>query len=192
MPRRRYGSRRRYSPQASYVWQPFTQSKELQVTGGVTEGTSYSGLLQEQIPGTGKSTSFERFNNDHTLQRIRGAMSHNALSAPAPTGKTTWFPFSVAAIKVPEGLTISADGLDLFDTEQANDFIYRMDAVCNAGTTSTVATPNWHEIDSKRKSSFKVGDALAWLWSFVSPFTISSTFQIDVALNSRLLWKLKI
>jgi len=191
MARRRRGYSRRYSPQASYVWQPFTQSKEIQVPS-VTDGTRYSGVLQELVPGTGLSTTFERFNNDHTLQRVRGSMSHNATSRPAPTGKTTWFPFSVAAIKIPEGLTIPAEGLDLFNTEEANDFIFRMDAVCNAGTTADIATPNWHEVDSKRKSSFKIGDAIAWLWSFVAPFDLSSTFQIDVAMNTRLLWRLKI
>jgi len=153
-----------------------------------TEGEHKSGLLLTVQPGTGIQADFEPFDTDHTIERIVGSMSHNGDGVTASTTQTRWFPFTIAARKLPVS-SVQDGNIDLYDSKKGDDHFFRMDTVCNA-QQSNPSTPNWHEVNSKSKRTFDVGDKMEWLWSIVSPFT-DTNWSIDVAINLRILWKLK-
>jgi len=83
----------------------------------------------------------------------------------------------------------SAGQLNLFNSEDGDDFVVRMDVVCDVSPTGQAA-PNWHPLDSKSKRRFSVGDKLQWLFSLIRPVT--TEFTVDLAVNARVLWKLKL
>jgi len=180
-----YPSRRRTSrsrPMYNYVWQPmpFTFGK---VIPSGTIGSVHSDTLTTFTPGIGDDGHFQ---DDHVLERVRGSMAHNGIIGVVPTEETLWFPFTLAALKIPTGF--SPQDLDLFDNTQGDDFVVRMDAVCNIGRTDAI--PNWHALDSKAKRKFSVGDTLSWIFSLVRP--TDSSFTVDIAVNARVLWKLRL
>lgn len=178
-------SYRRNRPRMNYVWQPMVENTIITVPESTAQGTVVKGVFRTVIPGIGFETEVKAFDSDHVLERIRGAMAHNAIGQESAS-VTDWLPFSVAAIRVPNGMTAGA--LNLFDSSEGDDFAFRMDAVCNAGTQQ--ATPNWHEVDSKAKRRFEVGDSLAFLWALVAPGTDTRAFTVEFAMNLRVLWKL--
>jgi len=178
--RRNYRSRR---PDANYVWQPYTYRAQLAVTAG-GEDSNYSVAIGNLIPGIGESDPFD---DDHVLERIRGSMAHNGSTRGGVAGANQWFPLSFGGVRVPKGLTENA--IDLFDPETADDFLWRYDTVCNA-VTNVAAVPNWHAVDSKAKRKFSVGDKVIWLVSLQRPRT--TAFTVDIVMNLRLLWKLKV
>lgn len=177
-------SRRHRRPQNT-IWQSMNHSSILTIPAGA-EGSVVSGVLEHNQPGTGVGDDFRAFDDQHVLERIRGTMCHNA-GGQESTTVTDWFSFSLGGIKVPTGM--SADELNLFDNLDADDYFFRMDAVCNAGTRD--AMPNWHEVDSKSKRRFEVGDKIAWLWSLIRPGMDTRSMTIDLAFNFRVLWKLR-
>ena len=167
----------------SFVWQPYAKTERLVIPSGNTVGHVYSGVLPTTIePAFGG----EVFDADHTLERIRGSMSHNA-NTGVGSSDNLWFPFSIAGLQIPNGMNVNA--IDLFDASKGDNYFLRMDAVCNANNNQD-AVPNWHDVDSKGKRRFNVGDKIAWLWSAIVPST--RAVNIDCAFNFRILWKLKI
>lgn len=193
MPRRTYRPRSR-RPQNT-VWQCMTWTSVVQVSSGAP-GTIVSGKLASAAgdvwtPGLGAPFTDEdvqQFDDQVVLERIRGSMCHNG--GGANNLGQTWFPFSLAGIKIPQGFSTPSD-VNLFDNREGEDFFLRHDAVCNAG--STAATPNWHELDSKAKRRFDVGDGIAFLFSLIRPAIMGSptSFAVDLAFNLRFLWRLK-
>jgi len=180
---------RRSRPRAkrNLTWQPMTNTKILTIPAATLTGAVVSGLLLKVSPGVYNGTATVPFDADHVLERIRGSMAHNAQGQESTT-LTDWFPFTVAAVKIPKGLTFPATGLNLFENSEIDDFAFRMDAVCNAGTNDAI--PNWHDVDSKAKRKFEVGDALQFLWSAVNPGKDNRDKTIEFSMNLRVLWKL--
>jgi len=178
-------SYKRTRPRRNMVWQPMFHSEIITIPERTPTNTVVKGTFFTANPGVGEADTFTKFDDTHTLERIRGSMAHNAQGQESST-VTDWFPFTVAAIKVPSGMTI--DAINLFDSTEADDFFFRMDAVCNAGTSAAI--PNWHDVDSKSKRRFEVGDAIAWLWSAIAPATDTRAATIEFSMNLRVLWKL--
>jgi len=180
--------RRMYRPRRqrnNYVWQSVGEQAVISIPASTPTGGRLNGVLSEIEPGIGVAAALKPFDADHTLERIRGSMAHNALGQES-SSVVDWFPFTVAAIRVPNGLSI--DPYDILDNSKGDDFAFRMDAVCNGGTTAAV--PNWHDVDSKAKRKFEVGDKLAWLWGLIAPGMDTREVNIEFAMNLRLLWKL--
>jgi len=178
-----YGSRK---TDYNYVWQAMPFSENLSIPAG-TEGSVHNGVITDFRPGIGSADSdADAFKDDHVLERIRGSMAHNGYvqTAPLPTDQS-WFPFTMAALKIPTGF--AAQDIDLFDNSEGDDFAFRMDAVCNVARTDAI--PNWHPMDSKAKRRFSVGDTLSWIYSLVRP--ISGSFRVEISVNARVLWKLR-
>lgn len=139
--------------------------------------------------GTARPT-VEKFTNEHTLERIRGYMSHEPTLS---TGSSdNWFPLNIGATKVPAELanmlrtSSDIDCPNLFDSSDGEDFFFMMNHLCNVSGTPETELRN---ADSKAKRRFNVGDAIAWFASLVSPVS-SATLKIDFTLNLRLLWRL--
>jgi len=180
---RRVSTRQGYN----YVWQAMPFTENVTVPAG-TEGSVHNGTLTTFRPGIGSADSdADAFKDDHVLERVRGSMAHNGYvqTAPLPTD-VSWFAFSLAALRIPTGF--APQSIDLFDNSEGDDFAVRMDAVCNVARTDAI--PNWHALDSKAKRKFSVGDTLSWIFSAVRP--ISSSFRIEIAVNARVLWKLRV
>lgn len=181
--------RRMRRPKANYAWQSIPMSAILATGTSIPAGSKVNWLIGSiQIPGTGESGDFEHFQDDHVLERIVGAMSHNGGGDLASTTRPQWFPFSIGAVKVPAGLSLSS-GLNMFDSESADDYLFRMDAVCNQNTSES-AVPNWHDVNSKAKRKFSVGDGIQFLASAFFSEAVSRKISIDFSMNLRLLWKL--
>jgi len=181
--RRRYHRR---TPQ-NLTWQPAYVSTRLVIPAG-TAGAKVNGVFAYTEPGTvAKDQSVDAFDDTHVMERIRGAVAHDG-SGAASTNASDWFPMILAGVKIPKGLDIPSDGLDLFASEEIEDVAFRLDTVCEAGNTPAV--PTWTPLDSKAKRRFEVGDRLAWIWSLIRPK--AATFNIDVCMNMRILWKLKL
>lgn len=182
----RYRRSYRRKPQ-NVVWQPVQRIETIAVPAGAV-GTVYSKAIFDTTPGIVENdlATIDQFDDQHVLERIRGAMSHNG-DDRVTQASNQWFPFSVAALKIPKGFS-SSDPLNLFSSADIEDLAFRMDAVCNANQT-TQATPNWHEVDSKAKRKFEIGDKLAWLVSLIRPRT--DTFNVFFTVNLRILWKLR-
>ena len=181
--RRSYRPRRR---SANYTWQAEWNNTRISLEGAAD--AVISGVHFHTQPGLGPGGAAqvpEPFTDSHVLERIRGAMTHNADTSLSPSGNA-WFPFTVAAVKVPKGM--SATAIDLFNNADGEDFLYCHNVVCRADYADS--TPNWHEVDSKAKRVFEVGDQIAWIYSAIKP--VSGTVNIDFCVNLRLLWKLKI
>jgi len=182
--RRRYHRR---TPQ-NLTWQPAYVMTRLVIPAG-TAGATMNGVFAYTSPGTvAKDGTIDAFDDTHVLERIRGAVAHDA-NGIASTNTNEWFAMILAAAKIPKGLDVPSDGLDLFASEEIEDVAFRLDTVCNAGNAQN-AVPTWHPLDSKAKRRLEVGDRLAWLWSLIRP--TASTFNVDICMNMRLLWKLKI
>jgi len=200
MPRfRRRRSRRR---QGNYVWQTYANAKLLEFEAPTAKDDLHSGELfaTSLKPGLGdplivadeQDVYHTPFTNDHTLERIRGSMCHNGGQYTATTS-VSWFPMSIVAVKVPRGLSIDdeEDYPNLFDNGKIGnmDIIYRHDVVCDASSNN--ASPNWHDVDSKAKRKFEVGDIVKFLYTLRQPFASTvNDWQIEVAVNLRFLWRL--
>lgn len=181
--RRYYRPRRR---ERNYTWQPWY----LRHTTNVTEsaGERKDGLLATFVPGvgdTGDPNNIEAFKDDHVLERIRGGMCHIGRVSLNPSGNT-WFPYSLAFLKIPAGF--AGQAINLFDNADGDDFLFRHDVVCRAQNAEAV--PNWHNIDSKAKRKFETGDSIAILYSLISP--TNTDFSLDLVMNFRMLWSLKV
>lgn len=193
MARYRRNSRRRREPMNT-EWQPICAKYGVQIAAGTLD-TVVNGILNPPglvndsgwLPGIGypQHSGVDTFDDQHILERIRGSMCHNGIIGVQPTEETLWFPFSIAAIRIPNGMAVSE--LNLFDNSDADDFFFRMDAVCNISRSDAI--PNWHEVDSKSKRRFEVGDKFAMLYSLLRP--TDSAFTLDVTFNLRFLWRLR-
>jgi len=187
MPRTTRRRSYRRTPQ-NLTWQPAYINTRLVIPAG-TAGSKVSGVFTYTEPGVvAKDGTVDPFDDTHILERIRGAAAHDA-SGIAQGNVNAWFPLILAAAKIPKGLDVPSDGLDLFASEEIEDVAFRLDTVCNAGN-STRAIPTWGDLDSKAKRRLEVGDRLAWLWTLLRP--TAATFNVDVSMNMRILWKLKI
>jgi len=182
MRKRRYERRGRRVQ--NVTWQPVQFKNVITVAAGAV-GDVVNGNLGETRPGVGVGNLHKPFNDDHTLERIRGCVSHNGSQLVRSDGDA-WFPFTLALLKIPNGFDLP-DDFNLFDSDEGDDFPLRLDVVCNANQT---VYPNYHDVDGKAKRRFEAGDAFAWLWSLVRPVT--GAFTVSVAVNTRFLWRLKI
>ena len=176
--RRSYRSR----PEMNMTWQPFYLRHDENVTANAGEQVDF--VLGGLTPGVGRSDgSKDEFENDHVLERIRGAMTHVGRASLNPSG-SLWFPFSLAFLRIPAGFTGNA--IDLFDNSKGDDFVMRHDTVCRASNSEAV--PNWHNLDSKAKRRFSVGDKILVIGSLISP--TNTDFTLEICFNVRMLWKL--
>ena len=183
---RRRGYRRR---PANYIWQPVTFTENYRVntpTANVVDNRNLKVFKPGLNMASDPIADVDAFENDHTLERVVGSMAHNGSGLQTSNTTDAWFPLTIAALRVPVGFT--AQSIDLFDPSDGDDFIFRMDAVCNA--SATAAQPNWHNVNSKAKRRFNAGDAVQFLMSFIPNFTDTS-WNLEVAFNLRFLWKLK-
>lgn len=173
----------------NFTWQSADHSEIITIPATAETGAHLAGTLKAITPGIGLNgdDDFQQFDADHVLQRVRGSMAHNAQGRES-SSVTDWFAFSVAAVRIPKGLTFPETGIDLFDNSEGDDYLFRMDAVCNAGTGQ--AQPNWHDVDSKSKRRFEVGDTIQFLWSLVNPAQDTQAKTVEFCMNLRLLWKL--
>ena len=65
------------------TWQPWYIRNTIAVPSSATEGQNFNGLLAQFVPGLGDSgdpQNITPFEDDHVLERVRGAMSHNGRS----------------------------------------------------------------------------------------------------------------
>lgn len=185
-------SRRHYRrrPNVNYVWQSVVFQDNVETPNSVAQDTTIDWLLPQVTPGVGfergAATELRPFNNEHVLERVVGAMAHNGSGQPG--NFPGWTPVSIGAVKIPEGLQLGTGGINLFDATDADDYLFRMDAVCNVSTGDAI--PNWHEVNSKARRKFEVGDVIQFLASawFEKALTRAST--IEIAVNLRFLWKL--
>lgn len=185
-------SRRSYRPKrrdANYVWQSILYGGLLTVDAGAANRT-VNFQLNAVIPGVGFDTTVKPFMNEHTLERVVGAMAHNGQGGTASSSDTDWFPFAIGAVKVPEGLNLSSDGINLFDANEADDYLFRMDTVCNEASNQD-AVPNWHEVNAKTRRKFDVGDSIQFVASAHVIPALTRPFTVDLSMNLRFLWRLK-
>ena len=186
-------NRRYYRPRksdANYTWQSFPEKVRASITSGANP--TYHGVFPRAFtPGIGVNGAddFDAFDSEHTLERVVGGMSHNASGFDVNT--IPWICVSLAMIKVPKGLELDTAGINLFDNSEADDFIYRMDAVCNP-TNVAQSIPNWHMVNQKTRRKFEVGDTIWVLWSvYNQPEALTRNLVLDFTFNLRFLWRLK-
>ena len=198
-------SRRSRRRRGNYLWQSYANTKNLSFPAPTNADEMHHGEVFQtpMIPGSGDpihtgtaEDDFKKvpFNNDHTLERIRGSMSHNGVGYTGTTS-TSWFPLTIVAVRVPIGLHIdsSENYPNLFDnTSYGNlDIIYRHDVVCDASNSE--ASPNWHDVDFKARRKFEVGDVIRWLYTIRQGFSSAvNDWRLEVCVNLRFLWKLKV
>ena len=189
------------------MWQSYANTKMLTFVAPTNHDEMHHGELfaTELKPGLGDPVlpsgdtpedgiNPEPFKNDHTLERIRGSMSHNG-SGYTGSNSPSWFPLTIVAVKIPVGLHIdsSENYPNFFDnTSYGNlDMIYRHDVVCDASNGG--ASPNWHDVDHKARRKFEIGDVIKWYYTLRQGFGSQvNDWSLDVTVNLRFLWKLKI
>ena len=199
-------SRRSGRRSQNYVWQSYANSKRhvweadsddtfpLIRSGELFDTALHPGLGDPLRTDTEPSGYQAPFQNDHTLERLRGSMSHNGEGNV--TKEPSWFPLVVACVRIPRGLSIDNEARypNLFDNSELGnmDIIYRHDVVCDSSPSN--ANPNWHDVDSKAKRKFEVGDIVKWLYSLRQAFDPSpqnASWSLTTSVNIRFLWKLK-
>ena len=184
---RRRPSYRRRRPAANYVWQPFyTLVSKTNIGTGVSNF-----LLKDIVPGvpddiSGNTT--DAFDFDVSLERIRGTCIHIASGATGIGNRI--LPVNIAAMVVPMAFKGSDDVSDLYTAKQGDDYPLFMSHFCDASSANAVEIKE--EVDSKAKRKLPVGDILRFLASVNVPTAFGSGVDIDISLNLRLLWKLKV
>jgi len=178
--------RRSYRRPNSYTWQSVWLQENLD---GPAAGNNQSYVLGYTNPGVGDSGdhthAIRPFDASHVLERIRGHICHDG-ATPAPGTEGSWFPFTLAAMKIPAGVGIATDDIpSILNNTEGDDYFYYGSHVCGARVSSNI-----DPVDSKAKRRFDVGDKIAWLANIVNPFTGSINANVDVTINLRLLWKL--
>lgn len=189
MKRKRYSYRRRVKQNVS--WQPVQFSA--QWAESWTKDTVINHSIGNTTPGVGVAgaTGFQPFANDHTLLRIVGSVVHTGSNKTTVSGNEfTTFPLSIGAIKVPSEFDNPSD-LNLFDTKDADDYLFRLDRVCDT-RSSAALFPNWDQVDSKSKRRFDVGDRIGWFVSWLPNLSDSTSPYplVSIIMNLRILWKL--
>jgi len=156
---------------------------------GTTAGDNKSFVLGYTHPGVGDGADPDQqirpFDASHVLERIRGHICHDG-ATPAPGNEGNWFPFTLAAMRIPAGVVIDDTNIpSVLNNTEGDDYFYYGSHVCGARVSSNIGP-----VDSKARRRFDVGDKIAWLANIVNPFTGSINATVDVTLNLRLLWKL--
>lgn len=190
MPRRRRSYRR---PRGSYVWQTYANTTDKNLN--TNSGTTYAAELFSTplIPGTGDprdTTGVQTpFTNDHTLERIRGEVYHEGRDVSVT--QDTVFPLVIAAVRIPAGFSIDRDEIpNLFDNTNIGnlDIIWQNNTICDAAST---VQPSRGVVDQKSRRKFEVGDQIKWYFAFRGSFT-DSNWYLEMVVNLRFLWKLKV
>jgi len=182
MNRRRH--RRSYRRPNAYTWQSFYLQKDL--TGPSSQGNE-SFVLGYTVPGVGDAGdgNVRAFDAPHVLERIRGSVCHDG-ATPAPGNEANWFPFTLAAMRIPTGVIIDTDNIpSILNNTEGDDYFFYGSHICGARVSSNV-----DPIDSKAKRKFDVGDKIAWLANIVNPFVSGFNANVDLSINVRILWKL--
>jgi len=184
MNRRR--SRRSYRRNNAYTWQSVAFQADLT---GPSAGDNKSYILGYVTPGIGDGaalpTSIRPFDAPHVLERMRGHICHDG-ATPAQGTEGNWFPFTIAAMKIPNGVIIDdSDIPSVVNNTDGDDYFYYGSHICGARVSSNV-----DPVDSKAKRRFDVGDKIAWIANIINPFTGNINANVDVTVNLRLLWKL--
>jgi len=179
-------SYRRRRTNNTYTWQSFYLQKKLD--GPSSQGNS-SFVIGYTIPGVGDggtvSPAIRAFDAPHVLERIRGHICHDG-ATPAPGNEASWFPFSIAAMRIPAGVIIDTDDIpSIMNNTEGDDYFFYGSHVCGARVSNNI-----DQIDSKAKRRFDVGDKIAWLGNIINPFVSGFNADVDLSLNVRLLWKL--
>ena len=181
MGRRRRSYKR---PERNYTWQPMWLRHNENVTVNAGAQVDFSmGTFKPGVGDAGDPQQIDPFDNDHVIERVRGAMAHVGRATLNPSG-SLWFPFSLAFLRIPAGFT--GQPINLFNSADGEDFVLRHDVVCRASNAEAV--PNWHNLDSKAKRKFETGDEIMVLGSLISP--TNTDFTLEICLNFRMLWKL--
>jgi len=172
------------------TWQPY--QKTLNLTDIPAGNNTY--LFGTMTPGVGAQGSIDPFDDDHVLERIRGRCAH-ALDFGSVTNEDRYWPVVMAGLKVPaefvDGLSIGrSTTLDVWNTEKGEDYFFWCSGLCNPQDTTNGDNLANEMIDNKAKRRFNSGDAIAWLLGVANPTNIT-TIDINVAMNFRLLWKLR-
>jgi len=187
-------SQRRYRRPQNLVWQTYHNAKAIDLTTTVANDAINGQLFQTDLhPGIGDSRSsatLDAFQDDHTLERIRGQLIHRATGYTGNSAQA--FPFVMCAVRVPVGFSIQTDETNapnLFNNSEIGnlDLVWIHHGICDAAGG---ASPTIHDADSKAKRKFETGDTIKWFYSLVAPF-VDSSWKIHVAVNFRFLWKLK-
>jgi len=185
--------RRTTRDKPNYVWQSYVYRLIISVPQDANKEVFGGRIDRQFVPGVGDQYNddvlFQPFSNDHVLERVVGSLSHNAKGVAVNNGG--WEPLTLAFIRVPEGLTLdSSDLLNLFDNADVDDFVFRIDSVCNPTGSLANAMPNWHQVNQKTRKSFHIGDKIVPYWCVFSG-DFNDAHTIDVAWNLRFLWRLK-
>lgn len=179
--RRRYRSRRHR--RQNTVWQPF---KITHTKANIPQGysSSYIGTL---YPGVlNRAGTLDPFEDQHTLQRIRGQIFHQASSTNTTYGEV--MPVNVAMFKVPaavgaSGLT-DADMPNLFQSGSGEDFPFYMACLCGDSVETRTEV-----VDNRAKRRMDPGDSFVFSASYDSSGQ-GTQVDITISINFRLLWSL--
>lgn len=171
------------------VWQPAYISKDEMNIAAQTEKSIYLGTV---LPGVydpnANPAAIDPFDNQHTLQRLRGVCLHEVYGN---SGQDSLVHVNTAAFKVPVAvaghITSDADMPNLFQSGDGEDYPYFMSHVCGTGRSSP--TSNVDAIDNKAKRRFDPGDALVFSASYYNSST-ETTLDLYIGLNLRFLWSL--
>ena len=184
----RHYRRRRYRRKSqNLIWQPV----QLKGNWGMKSNTVSNTVLGTVTPGrttkaTGQAYNSTPFDEDAILERIRGTIHHEG--SGALSGSHNIIPVTFAAVKIPAGLGGDND-IDLFATSDGDDFPLYVSHVCDVGT-GTSTTLNEHNVDSKAKRKFHVGDVLKFFASALMDTFSGTGPKIEFCINLRILWRL--
>lgn len=166
------------------VWQPWRYHAELTLPANTNVNNKFLGAI---YPGVVESdTSVDSFDDAHILERIRGAVLHNANGGVGDSVVLLNTGIFVVPKVLADKLT-DTDMPNLFHSDDGEDYPLYQSHIC--GTQGGAPSSNIDQIDNKAKRRLSPGDILAVTisWQRVDG---SGTVKIQLALNFRILWKL--
>lgn len=170
------------------VWQPVYYRKILNDMPSRVQTPFYIGTLIPGVLGDG-STNVDAFDNQHTLQRIRGQCVHQVEPATSAEGIV---PVNLAAFRVPAEIGFNvqsdADMPNLWESGAGENYPYFESVLCGYGDSQP--SQNIHEIDNRSKRKMDPGDVLVLSGTYYNDGT-ATTLDLHLALNLRFLWGLR-
>ena len=151
-------------------------------------GTTTPGLMD--FTGGSESTK-ERFDQTVIIERCLGSLVHDAGASSSSRKKI--IPLVIAGCVYPQFVNEKLTGDDLpnpFFNEDQDDYFMFYSHHCQIASGDLI--PSEHIIDSKAKRKVEVGDVIRWLGAVFAPTGFPANIGLEITLNVRLLWKLKV
>ena len=169
------------------VWQPYRVHKVIDNLVSQTETTFFMGTVTPSVVEL--DGSVDPFDNQHTLERIRGQAAHVVEGSNSTSSDIV--AVNLAAFRIPaevaDNVRTNAEMPNLWRSGAGENYPFFMSCLC--GTNAVELTDNVENVDSKAKRRFDPGDILVISGSYFNNGT-NTTLDLHLSLNLRFLWSL--